>query len=116
MTESKRKAQTPYGDVDFDTRTCASCEQEYLPEDTFTVYLGDGKGRYKNTYDVKITFNRGSLKELYFCKNCVKRPLQVKMKDPLKNYRKYLTEANIIRGFMFAVLIVCLTMMGWHLL
>ena len=112
MTESKRKAQTVYGDVDFDTRTCASCEQEYLPEDTVRVYLGDEKGRYKNTYVVKITFNRESLKELYFCKNCVKRPIQLKINPKPKTY----VFVGSMLSVLFLIFIFIIIILGGTLL
>jgi len=67
-TETKR-AQTVYGDVDFETRTCASCGQEYLPEDTTTYYYGKvGDVSEYSSFD-SIQFEP-SAKRVYFCEMC----------------------------------------------
>ena len=116
MSKSKRKAQTPYGDVDFETNTCASCEQEYLPEDTLTAHVGVVKSRYNYSREVEIKFRPSSHRELHFCETCAETPLQLKIEDSLKDYQKYLTSYNLFLGYLFVMLIVTSAMMVWSLL
>jgi len=73
---------TAHGEVEYETVECASCEQEYLPEDTQTLYLGDIETRHENyaARNTKYQF-KSEPREIVFCENCVKEPQKISIKS-----------------------------------
>jgi hypothetical protein len=70
-------AQTVYGDVDFETVTCASCEQEYLPEDTITLHRGVTEKKKQYGSFVAVHYKANTLEQVHFCENCKDEPTKI---------------------------------------
>lgn len=72
MTETKT-AQTVYGDVEYETVECDSCNNEVMKEEAFRFLLfGEETLRHKvDKYDRLIyTFEEDSLTKGWACKHC----------------------------------------------
>jgi len=69
--------ETVYGDVDFETVTCASCEQEYMPEDTITFHHGVTEKKKEYSSFVSVHYKTNTFKEVYFCENCKDEPAKI---------------------------------------
>lgn len=67
---------TVHGDIEYETRTCASCEQEHLPEDVQTLYTGtvNDVSDYSSFESIKF---KPSAERVYLCEYCHERPTKL---------------------------------------
>jgi hypothetical protein len=77
MTSETKAAATVHGSVEYETRTCASCDQEFLPEDTETLYHGslNRVSSYSTFTSIKFDWYR----EVYFCEQCFEKPTKCRL-------------------------------------
>ena len=95
---------TAHGEVEYETKTCASCDMEYLPEDTQTLYLGDIETRHENYIDRDTKYQfKSEPREIVICENCVDEPQKIIIEDfAVANAVGLL--AGVITGWIFAVI------------
>lgn len=101
MSTKTKAAQTALGEIEYETRTCASCGQEHLPEDTTTMFKGslDEINTYSSFESVHF---HGTVDRVYFCEYCVEDPAKVTLE-----YRKRISQIwpMILSSFAVGVLL-----------
>ena len=80
MSQTKHTV-TAHGEVEYETKTCASCDMEYLPEDTKTFYHGEMDVRLLGIdRDDKYEF-KSEPSKIVICENCIEEPQKISIES-----------------------------------
>lgn len=103
-SKGRETTVTVHGEVDYETRTCASCGQEFLPEDVNTAFRGRVKEVSEYTSFTSVQFSR--VDKVHFCEMCSEQPVRYILPEKVRPTPTLALLVGVLLGLLVGVMVL----------